>query len=308
MEYLVPEITVKRVIAGVIALFVLITCLGSFYIVQPNEVAMVRRLGTVEPGIIKPGLHWKLPFFDTVDDIPISIQRYNFPKTTFFSADNQTVELALSVTYRIPTISVEKLLYGMGRVGNVDVSTNIQPIISQKLREVVGRQNITSFNLGMDKFTQSVKATVMEGVGDWVEIMDVQIAEFDLAPSFKTSNEQAMRSKNEALAAEYTLTKIQKEAEQVKAKADGEANATRARAQAEADAKGYQATADAAAITLKGRAEATALDLKAKVLAANPQVTAQTWAEKWGGGVPSTVMGDSKNFIPMMQMSAPQNK
>ena len=41
---------------------------GSFYVVQPTEMAAVRRFGTVittQP--VGPGLHVKLPFVDTVD-------------------------------------------------------------------------------------------------------------------------------------------------------------------------------------------------------------------------------------------------
>jgi regulator of protease activity HflC (stomatin/prohibitin superfamily) len=290
--------------AGLACFFVLSIFFGSFYIVQPNEVAMIRRLGTVIPGIVHQGIHLKIPFIDTVDPLPISIQRFSFNKTIFFSSDNQTIELALSVTYRIPESAVPTLLYGMGRAGSADIAANLQPIISQRLREVVGRQNIQSFNQGMDKFTQDVRAAILSGVGDWVQIIDVQIADFDLAPSFKASNEQAMKAKNDALAAEYTLKKVEATAKQAKAQADGEAAAITARAKADAEAKVLAANAEAEAIRVKGVAEAEALNLKAKVLAGNPQVTVQTWAEKWSGQVPSTVMGQGQNIIPMIPLPA----
>ena len=320
----IPKHSVRKIGMGVVALFILVVLFKSFYVLDPTEVAMVRRLGEVQPGLVKPGIHFKMPFIDTVDAIPVSLMRFPFPKTNFFTADNQTVELGLSVSYRVPEGAVEKLLYQVGRAGNVDIAENMRPIIVQRIREVVARKNITSFNLGMVDITQEIKTAVVNATGDWINVLDVQITEFDLAPSFKKSNEAAVQAKNDAIAAQNELAKVQAQAEQAKAKADGDAEAQRKRAKGDADAKVFAAdgeatriekiataeatkiertaTAEANAIRLKGTAEADALSLKAKVIATNPQVTAQTWAERWTGQVPATVMGSGQNFVPLFNM------
>lgn len=319
-----PRISARKIGLGFVLLFVLVVAFKSFYILDPTEVAMVRRLGEVQPGIVKPGIHFKMPFIDTVDVISVSLMRFAFPKTNFFTADNQTVELGLSVSYRVAESSVEKLLYQVGRAGNVDVAENMRPVIVQRIREVVARKNITSFNLGMVDITQEIKTSISNATADWISVVDVQITEFDLAASFKKSNETAVQAKNDAIAAQNELAKVQAQAEQAKAKADGDAEAQRKKAKGDADAKIFAAegeatrieriataeatkiektaNAEANAIRVKGTAEADALSLKAKVIAANPQVTAQTWAERWTGQVPATVMGSGQNFLPLFNM------
>ncbi|WP_243358930.1 SPFH domain-containing protein [Fundidesulfovibrio terrae] len=319
-----PNLSFRKLGYALVLGGILLVLSKSFYIVDPTEVAMVRRLGEVQPGLMKPGIHFKVPFLDTVDFLAVSLMRFPFPKTVFFTSDNQTVELGLSVSYRVPETSVEKLLYQVGRVGNVDVAENMRPIIIQRIREVVARKNLTSFNMGMGDITQEIKNSIALATADWISVVDVQIVEFDLAASFKKSNEAAVQAKNDAIAAQNELAKVQAQAEQAKAKADGEAEALRKKAKGDADAKIFAAEGEATrieriaaaeatkiektalaesnAIRLKGTAEADALSLKAKVIAANPQVTAQTWAERWSGHVPSTVMGSGQNFVPFFNV------
>jgi regulator of protease activity HflC (stomatin/prohibitin superfamily) len=67
--------SIKYAVAAVVCMAVIGSVLGSAYTVQPTEMAGVRRLGTVvttDP--VGPGLHFKLPWIDTVDTVSNSVQ------------------------------------------------------------------------------------------------------------------------------------------------------------------------------------------------------------------------------------------
>jgi membrane protease subunit HflK len=62
----IPTLTPKGIVVGVLALLAVWTVVSTTYTVQPEERAVIKRLGRVS-GIADPGLHFKLPFgIDTV--------------------------------------------------------------------------------------------------------------------------------------------------------------------------------------------------------------------------------------------------
>ena len=95
---------------------------SSFVIVEPTEMAGKRRLGQVvvdQP--LGPGLHFKLPLIEAIDTLQTSLETYKLDKLTVNTVDNQPITLAVGLTYRIPASAVLKLLYEVGRAGNLAV-------------------------------------------------------------------------------------------------------------------------------------------------------------------------------------------
>ena len=68
-----PQIPPKQLLAGAVALVVLVLLLGLFYQVQPEEVGVVTRFGRFER-ITEPGLRFKLPLAETVTKVPVQRQ------------------------------------------------------------------------------------------------------------------------------------------------------------------------------------------------------------------------------------------
>ena len=68
-----PQIPPKQLLAGAIALVVLVLLLGLFYQVQPEEVGVVTRFGRFVR-ITEPGLRFKLPLAETVTKVPVERQ------------------------------------------------------------------------------------------------------------------------------------------------------------------------------------------------------------------------------------------
>ena len=106
---------------------------SSFVIVEPTEMAGKRRLGQVvvnQP--LRPGLHFKLPLIELIDTLQTSLETYKLDKLTVNTVDNQPITVAVGLTYRIPPSAVLKLLYEVGRAGNVDIADNFQRIIADR--------------------------------------------------------------------------------------------------------------------------------------------------------------------------------
>jgi regulator of protease activity HflC (stomatin/prohibitin superfamily) len=76
---------------------------GSWFVVDQTELANVRRFGTVlyldKP--LGPGLHFKLPFFDTADKLTVTLQTLHIPPFDVLTVDNQKVTIEENFNYTI---------------------------------------------------------------------------------------------------------------------------------------------------------------------------------------------------------------
>ncbi|MGA7329254.1 MAG: SPFH domain-containing protein, partial [Rhodomicrobium sp.] len=163
-------------IAG--ALFILYTLDDSFFIVQPTEMAGVRRLGTVrtkEP--LLPGFYFKAPFIDKVDKLQVSIDTFRIDNLRVYTVDNQSVQISVGVTYRIPRDAVFKLLYDVGKSGNFDINRNIEQIIADRTLRLFAKRNTVKISEEREQIAGDVRVAVSQSVRELfgVEIFDLQI-------------------------------------------------------------------------------------------------------------------------------------
>ncbi len=295
--------------------------LGSFYTVQPTEMAGVRRLGTVvsnQP--IGPGLHFKLPYVDTVDTIQTSLDTFQLNNLTVYTVDNQAVSVGIGLSYRIPADAVLKLLYGVGRSGNVDITENIRPVLADRVLRVFSTQNTVSISANREQIAAEIRKEVSSALGGifGLEIDDLQLSSIAYSASFQASVEAAVQAKNDAIRAENTVSKVRYEGEQQKVQADaqaavrvaqakGEAEATVAQARSLREASILRAEGDAQATTLTGEAQARVIGQIGAAVAGNPTVVSYETAHRWNGQMPSTMLGGATSPLTMLGI-APASK
>ena len=68
----------KLVIACVVGLLVLITCINSCTVIDPTERGVTVTLGQVKGDVLEPGMHFKAPFVTTIkkyDITPITYKK-----------------------------------------------------------------------------------------------------------------------------------------------------------------------------------------------------------------------------------------
>jgi regulator of protease activity HflC (stomatin/prohibitin superfamily) len=296
---------IKLGIAVAVVAVVLSGLSGSFYTVQPTEMAGVRRLGTVltkQP--VGPGLHMKLPWIDTVDTIQTSLAVFQLNNLTVYTIDNQAVTVGIGLSYRIPPDAVLKLLYDVGRTGNVDINENIRPVLADRVLRVFSTQNTVNISANREQIATAIRKDVTEALGRifGLEITDLQLSSITYSPSFQASVEAAVQAKNDAIRAENTVAKVRFEGEQAKVQAEAEAAARIAQANGTAEsaivqARGerqaaiLRAEGDSQAAALTGAAEARVIQQIGAAVAANPSVVAYEQAHRWNGQMPATMLG-----------------
>jgi hypothetical protein len=64
---------------------------------------------------------------------------------------------AFACTYRIPASAVLKLLYEVGRAGNLDIAENFQRIIADRTAKVFAQQNTTTISENRERLSTALK-------------------------------------------------------------------------------------------------------------------------------------------------------
>jgi regulator of protease activity HflC (stomatin/prohibitin superfamily) len=291
MRDLARKYAVPAVLAGG-ALFLVSDC---FYTVDPTDVAEVRRLGTVitaQP--VGPGLHVKMPIVDHVDRLRVSLDTLPVKNLIVYTVDNQSVGLGITLTYRIPRAAVFHLLYEVGGTGNVDIQSNIIPVVSDRALRVFAKRNTVKISAEREEIANEMKVSIADRVHEifGVEVVDLQISSIGYSPTFVASVEAAVKAKNDAIAAENNVNRIRYEGEQAKVRAEAEAVAAVTAAEAAKKVRVLQADADAYAITTRGDA-----------LKRNPALVEMTLAEKWDGKLPQQMIPGSA--LPFINLPKP---
>lgn len=287
----------------------ILTCLyvidDCYFIIQPNEMSGVRRLGTVrtsEP--LQPGIHLKFPFIETVDKISVSINSMRVDGLKVYTNDNQKVTIGIGITYRIPQTAAFKLLYDVGRSGNVDVEHNVKAIIADRALRIFAKRNTVKISEEREQIGADTRVIISESVKSLfgIEIYDLQIPIIDYSDTFVDSVEAAVKAKNDAIAAENTINRIRYEGEQkiISAKADAEAKVTRARA--ERDAAILAAEGDAKSIELRTTAEAQGIKNRGQSLKENERIVDLEYAQHWNGQLPQTMFGGN-GAVPFFNLN-----
>ncbi len=306
---------------GTVAAIALIaTAFSSFYTVQPTEMAGVRRLGTVvstEP--FGPGLHMKLPWIDVVDRIQTSLDTFQMNNLTVYTIDNQAVAVGVGVSYRVPAPAVLRLLYAIGRSGNVDIAENIRPVLADRVLRVFSTQNTVSISANREAIAIDIRKQVAEALGGifGLEIRDLQLSSITYSPSFQASVEAAVQAKNDAIRAENLVLRVRYEGEQAKVQADAQASVRIAQATAEATATVTQARAqresailraqgEAQAAVLNGESQARVIQQVGVAVVANPAVISYEAAHRWNGQLPVTVLGGATSPVTMFNLPTGQ--
>lgn len=306
--------------AVVVALAAAGTLLGSFYTVQPTEMAGVRRFGTVlttEP--VGPGLHMKLPWVDTVDTIQTSLDTYQLDDLVVYTIDNQPVRVGIGMSYRIPREAVLKLLYGIGRTGNLDIAANIRPVLADRVLQVFSTENTVNISANREQISTAIRKGVAQGLGSifGLEITDLQLSSITYSPSFQASVEAAVQAKNDAIRAENLVSRVRYEGEQAKvsaeaqaavriAQANAEAGATVAQARAQRESAILRAEGEAQAATLTGEAQARVVQQVGVAVAANPTIISYEASHRWNGQLPGTMLGGTTSPLSMFNIQPGQ--
>jgi regulator of protease activity HflC (stomatin/prohibitin superfamily) len=293
-------LTIILVAVGLLTLF----ALDSYFVVEPTEMAGVRRLGqviTAKP--LGPGPHFKLPLIDQVDRLQVSLDTFKIDNLTVNTVDNQPIAVTVGLTYRIPSQAVLPLLYEVGRAGNFDITENFQRIVADRTAKIFAQQNTTRISENREQILNALKTLLSNDLGNLyhIEVVDFQIAAILYSESFRASVEAAVKAKNEAVAAENTVNRIRFEAQQAVERANGEAEAKLKLAEADRQSTILSAQGKAEGIRLEGESRAGVLRMNAEILKTSPMVVELAKADRWNGALPLTLL-EGTGSVPLLSL------
>lgn len=264
------------------------TLFGSWYTIDQGERGVILRNGALT-GTAEPGLGFKLPFIDGVTKITVQSQTRLYEKVASYSKDQQTAELAISVSYRIPADQVGEVYTNFGGEEGL-VSRLLDRRVYEQVKTVFGQFNAVTAIQDRGRLNAEVEKAIREVVNGPVIIESVQIENIDFSDAYENSIEQRML-------AEVEVQKLRQNAEREKVQAE----ITVTQAQAKADSTRANAQAEADAIRLRGEAEADAIKKRGDALRENPNLVDLTKAERWDGKLPQTVVPNGA--LPFIEMN-----
>ena len=292
--------SIKLKFVGIVlaAVFLLIVAFSSAYRVQEYERAVLTTWGEFS-GVVGPGLHFKVPFMQSVAYFPINIREIIATKVNTYTEDNQEFDAKIVVFYRIPADSVEFIFKSVP-----DMKARLKALALDRFKTEMGKVNITQVAQKRGEVRDTIKGVLAATVKDILHVVvtDFQIPNIDYTPSFRKAVEQAAIAKT--LVEKALQQKRQKiiQAETAKIEALGKANAAREAAKGRADATLFQAKATAARIRLEGEAKADAISKQARALGNNPLLVEYRKAEQWKGNVPQWTGGGG---LPVINLTPP---
>lgn len=111
-----------------------------WFIVQPSEMANLRRLGkVVHPAPLPEGWYFKTPFVDDVDILQVSLTGFQVEDLPIYTMDSQWINVSVGISFSVPEAAVLNLLYKVGRSGGFDIDQNLRPVISESTMLVFSR-------------------------------------------------------------------------------------------------------------------------------------------------------------------------
>jgi regulator of protease activity HflC (stomatin/prohibitin superfamily) len=277
---------------GLLILVGLTVVFGSWYTVDQTQRAVLLRNGalvSIEP----PGLHFKLPWFESVSKIDMQTRNETYTKVNSYSADQQPADLKVSVTFHVAPDRVADMYSRFGGDIEAAVSRLIAPHMNQEIKVVFGQYTAQRAISARGQLNADAAKALIDAIAyDPVLVIEgVQIEDIAWSPQYIQSVEARMRAEVAVQQQQQLLAQEKIKADIAVTQATGRASSIRAEAQAQADAT-----------VLKGNAEATAIAARSKALSDNPAIISLTQAEKWNGVLPTTMVPGSA--VPFLDVSA----
>ena len=238
-----------------IAALVLILLIGysGIYTIHEGQNALLLRFGKIEQdaktgsaAIKKPGIHFKIPFIETVKYLDIRLQTLDIKSSRIVTKEKKDVIVDYYVKWKIADLAKYFKATG-GNSSRTDVLLEQQ--LNDSLRAEFGRRTINEViaddREGIMHSLQKQANTNAKNLG--VAVVDVRIKRIDLPAGVSSAVYERMRAERERVATQHRA-QGKASAEALEAVAD--ANVTVAIATAKTTAAKLRASGDATAATI----------------------------------------------------------
>ncbi|MDE2148406.1 MAG: prohibitin family protein [Gammaproteobacteria bacterium] len=207
-----------------LALIAIVLGWSAFVTVGPGERGVLMTFGKVEPGVLAPGLHFKLPLMQSVKMIDVRIQKSEEQQTAA-TKDLQDVTTTAAVNWSIDAGDAEWVYQHIGDERAL-VTKLIEPIVSNAVKAVAAGYDAEDLVEHRNEIRGLIEKQVVASLTPYkVQVEGVNITNFRFSSEYSRAIEAKQVAQQRAQQAEYDLQRAQVNARQKIAEARGQAEA-----------------------------------------------------------------------------------
>ena len=225
----------KTIIAIVVLLLLIVVASGSFYTLEENQYACTFRFSEIINTEDTAGLHFKVPFIDTVKYFTKATQLYDIPPSEVLTSDKQNMTVDCYVLWSIS--DPQQFYRALGTTGKAE--ERLDAITYNALKTAMGtlaQADIINMNDGAERndIYAGIATTVDKQAATYgIHVEDVKIKQFDLPESNLNAVYNRMISERNQMAEMYTANGNY-DASVIRNEVDKQVNITVSNAEAEA--------------------------------------------------------------------------
>ena len=196
----------KTILAVVVVLLVVIGLAMSMYVVHENEYACTVRFSKIIHTASEPGLHFKVPFVDSVKYFSKATMLYDTPPSEVLTSDKQNMTVDCYILWKID----DPLRFYQTLGTNAKAEERLNAITYTALKNTMGQlaqADIINLNDGAERneIYDSI-ADIVDAKTDTygIQVQDVKIKRFDLPESNLNAVYSRMISERNQMAEKYT--------------------------------------------------------------------------------------------------------
>ena len=195
----------KTILISVIALVLVIVAFSSMYTVRENEYACTFRFSEIVNTESEAGLHFKIPFIDSVKYFTKATQLYDIPPSAVITSDKQNMTVDCYILWNIQ--DPQQFYRALGTTSVAE--ERLDAITYTALKIALGnlkQSDIINMNDGGERndIYESITTTVnTQAQAYGIQVEDVKIKRFDLPESNQNAVYTRMISERNQMAEKY---------------------------------------------------------------------------------------------------------
>jgi len=196
----------KKAILIILVVILIVAASGAMYTVRENQYACTVRFSKIIETVDQPGLHFKLPFIDSIKYFSKATTLYDIPPSEVLTSDKQNMTVDCYVLWKISDPLKFYQTLGNGTVAEERLNAITYTILKNTM-STLAQADIINMNDGAERndIYAGIAADVdVEAAKYGINVVDVKIKQFDLPDSNLNAVYNRMISERNQMAEKYT--------------------------------------------------------------------------------------------------------
>ena len=187
----------KSTFAGLVLFILVVVASDSVFVVKETERALLLRFGQVVQEDLQPGLHFKLPYVNTVRKFDARVLTLTAEAQRYLTLEQKALVVDSYAKWRV----VDVMKYYTNVTGEESRANNLlSQRINDGLRNKFGERDLQEVVSGqrdllMEELTRELNLTVAEDLG--IEVIDVRVKQIELPLDVRSSVYERMTSERQ---------------------------------------------------------------------------------------------------------------